>query len=123
MTVPGDIPRYGAAFCLVHDALGMAWRAISLPELRQIAGIEASLGGKGRPSLLVLRQGPRLEDELTVTFFAVLRSSSAVTERSSDAAWPTGVAKAWLSSKQELRTMNLACLGYMRGENSHVVER
>ena len=120
--MPGDIPRYGAAFCLVHDALGMAWRAISLPELRQIAGIEASLGGKGRPSLLVLRQEPRL-DELNVTFFAVLRSSSAVTQRSGDAAWPTGVAKAWLSSKQELRTMNLACLGYRRGENSRVVER
>lgn len=38
------VPRRGAAAYLVDNAPGMAWRAISMSELRQIAGIEAFPG-------------------------------------------------------------------------------
>lgn len=38
------IPRRGAAAYVVENAPGMAWRAVSMSELRQIAGIEAFPG-------------------------------------------------------------------------------
>jgi endonuclease G len=38
------IPRRGAAAYLIENAPGMAWRAISMSELRQIAGIEVFPG-------------------------------------------------------------------------------
>lgn len=38
------VPRRGAAAYLVENAPGMAWRAVSMAELRQIAGIEVFPG-------------------------------------------------------------------------------
>ena len=38
------VPRRGAAAYLVENAPGMAWRAVSMSELRQISGIEAFPG-------------------------------------------------------------------------------